>query len=787
MTDTVRPGAKTDKVAELSDILRVTKGTTTGEGPADTDRSVDIEAVIVLTKADTDIGKVLDSSNRTDESSAELTDKIAASRAAENDTNLTVQSIVDLAKSETDEADEIDVDASGFSGVLSTADDNVQKALDTTDAHTHPITEDVDYDGHGIDNVSGVQFASGSEVTWNDDFKTINIPTGLGPINQAGQETYVIFYNDSGEDIADSSILRPYQAVTIGSEEIPTLRKAKSDAHSTAEGTILMATMLVPDGTLGVATKFGRVSSVNTLGMNPGADLYISTITAGAFTDVRPEFPDYAIKIGGVLKVHETAGEIIFSQSTRIADTFHNCWDGCIRESINFYTDSDGVAITGSLTNKDPARDLTLIFSDGFTTFDTTPAATLVLTAGTDINPQTNYVFIDFATKTLQLSTSSWPTAEHVKVAEIALQSIATTKLKGAKRNQNWNDHIKSEGDNGHLLHITERLRQMNSQWDSGCEGSAIEAPAGADIYIKNTAGIVYQLHKQNFPILDMNPYVIDAVSQGSKTFTISDDGDLSSTFPNGRLIRVKNSTGNDRLYTVVSTVYSDPDFVITVSEAIPDATADGYIADDISIVNDFTTPYKSVSGFASITTDALGTSLVGRSFTVVVWGVMNKTNQACHLMGNVSAGTENTGGGAKMVEDSKNKSVYIIPKTFQGVGFLIARVTAINSGGILSVYDVEDLRGYVPNSSAGGGAGGTGVTTFLGLDDTPAAYTGFAGSEVRVNSTETALEVVLSKGDTASRPAANLIIGQFYFDTTLGIPIWHDGTNWIDATGTTV
>lgn len=28
---------------------------------------------------------------------------------------------------------------------------------------------------------------------------------------------------------------------------------------------------------------------------------------------------------------------------------------------------------------------------------------------------------------------------------------------------------------------------------------------------------------------------------------------------------------------------------------------------------------------------------------------------------------------------------------------------------------------------------------------------------------------------------------GSMVFDTTLGIPIWHDGTNWIDATGTTV
>jgi hypothetical protein len=41
--------------------------------------------------------------------------------------------------------------------------------------------------------------------------------------------------------------------------------------------------------------------------------------------------------------------------------------------------------------------------------------------------------------------------------------------------------------------------------------------------------------------------------------------------------------------------------------------------------------------------------------------------------------------------------------------------------------------------------------------------------------------------GTTANRPTQNLQIGQFYFDTTLGYPIWYDGTDWVDATGTVV
>ena len=45
----------------------------------------------------------------------------------------------------------------------------------------------------------------------------------------------------------------------------------------------------------------------------------------------------------------------------------------------------------------------------------------------------------------------------------------------------------------------------------------------------------------------------------------------------------------------------------------------------------------------------------------------------------------------------------------------------------------------------------------------------------------------VPSSGTTANRPIDVLQVGQFYFDTTLGIPIWYNGTVWKNASGTTV
>jgi len=41
--------------------------------------------------------------------------------------------------------------------------------------------------------------------------------------------------------------------------------------------------------------------------------------------------------------------------------------------------------------------------------------------------------------------------------------------------------------------------------------------------------------------------------------------------------------------------------------------------------------------------------------------------------------------------------------------------------------------------------------------------------------------------GTTALRPTDYLEVGQTYFDITLGIPIWWDGSDWVNASGTVV
>jgi hypothetical protein len=429
--------------------------------------------------------------------------------------------------------------------------------------------------------------------------------------------------------------------------------------------------------------------------------------------------------------------------------------DGAVVDTADVQVSSNGSTITMSV-ERDGGGDLVVQLNEGKNyILDTTPAATITLTAGTDSNPQLNYVYVTESggTVSLQKSTSSFPdnSVSYAPIGTFFAQSASTTQSSGVLKLHAWTDHMGN--GRGHLSHLNERWRQENASHDTGTEGSVVidATPTPDDVYAKNTSGYVYQLHRQAFPLFDMTQYDIDAVNTTNETFTISDDGDLTSAFPDGRFINVNNSTGNDGLYTVSSTVYSAPDFTITVGEDVTSAVADGTIGDDIHVVNDPVDPYDDILNLNTQTSDALGVSLSNRSFSFVHWGVQNETDSPSHIMLNLPVCSYTRLAPDNAVQDADNCSVYDIPKAFRGVGFLIARYTfqLDATGNIWTLYDTEDLTGKVPNNVAGGGGGGGGgVSTFLGLTDTPSSYSGMGEYLVRVAGGETALEFFDKLGD---------------------------------------
>lgn len=489
------------------------------------------------------------------------------------------------------------------------------------------------------DLLGGLNLAGSTAVTWNEDFKTINIPTGTGSTLQVGQEFYFLIHNDTGIQINNGQILKPVNVFTVGTEAIITIILAKADNHETCSGTLFVATSDIAIGAVGMGTRLGRAGGLNTLGCTPGADLWVSATVAGGFTEIRPSFPNYSISVGGVLVIDETNGQVAVSFQRRVEDTILDAWDGSMRENFDFLVASDGATITGSLT-KSSGGDLTLMFSDGFTILDTTPGRETTLTPGTDTVPVLNYIYILKSDKILTVSTIGWPVLEHAKIAQVHLYSAALTQTDGALINHNWNDHVKSEDDNGHLVHITERLRQYPAQWNSGVQltSTLIGASTPDDLFISVTDGDVYQLHKHDFDALDTQ-------------------------------------------------------------------------AGDFAYVhNHFTTKYLKVTNLNVLILDSEGVTLNNRSFSFVVWGVVNKSGEQNHLMVNIPSGSYAFNSPSNALEDSNNFAVYTIPNEFTGTGFLISRLVLTYKNDVWTVENEIDLRGTFPNTTAGAGGSAIGI-----------------------------------------------------------------------------
>jgi len=543
-------------------------------------------------------------------------------------------------------------------------------SLEQARAQANILSGDIDFNNNNINNLTDLNFTNGGPINWNTKYHTINVPTGDGSINKVGLDTMFDVHNATGGTLLKGTVVYPNGTSTLG---VSNVSKAIADTHVTISSQLGVIAHDILDGDDGHVMVQGVLDPINTTGFTEGP-IYLSATIAGTLTSVKPLYPNYEVLIGVVDSVG-ISGVTTIDIAFNLQNTLSNFWNGTFRESFEFKVSVSGATITGTFTPKNGNVDTTMILSDGFSLLDTSPGATVELIAGTDTIPQMNYVYIPQSTKVLTVSTSGFPATEHIRVAEVFLQSAANTLSLGALKNHNFNDHIQGSDNQGHLTHITERLRTLHATWDSGTEGSAIGLPA--NLYVQVTGGVVYQLHKQQFP---------------------------SSSMP----------------------------------------------TDDIHIINDFTTPYLTLTDLKGITSDALGTSLGDSSFSLVIWGVANKTGERSHIMCNLPIGTYSKNTPELAISDSLGNSVYTIPRAFRGTGFLIARFTFKINNTVWTLEDTEDLRGKSPNTSAGGiSGGGSLITSFLGLLDTPTSFAGQGGTTVKVNSTEDALEFVPFTGLT--------------------------------------
>lgn len=325
-------------------------------------------------------------------------------------------------------------------------------------------------------------------------------------------------------------------------------------------------------------------------------------------------------------------------------DTNLHVWQSSFLEQHDFTITEAGGTVTGNL-EKEGTGDLTMYFSDEFTVLDcTAPLCTVDLTAlvGTDASPAEAFVYIPQSTKTLTAA-ASWPAAsvEHIRVANLVLQSAVTTGTDGALQNRNWNDFAFGITDpRGHGLHITQNLRANHAKWLSGVALSVTGDGTGT-ITLDNSAGVISQLHEQTFPALDM--------------------------------------AGADDIHIVNQVVDEGGNYETSVN-----------------LVADVT---HFVDG-----TDAGTAFTVNRYFNVVIWGVQNRTGETSHLMLNLPTGqyTGQSSATADVSNFSVRSIPSAFTGTGFLIGELTFRLTG--GGSTWTLVEEKSLLGITPGTTAGGG-----------------------------------------------------------------------------------
>lgn len=181
-------------------------------------------------------------------------------------------------------------------------------------------------------------------------------------------------------------------------------------------------------------------------------------------------------------------------------------YNGTIKEEFDALVTSDGATVTMTLTNA-VSGDLTLQYSDGDTTFDVSEDGTIALTAGSDVSPTENFIYIlQSAKSTLVKSISDWPETEHTKIGYYLVPSAGFVQSNGTYINQNWNDDLTGTDLMGDMAHVGEKLRRLSASYFSGIDGNGTQGyltPTASNVEFKSTGGIIYQKHKHTFSAVD--------------------------------------------------------------------------------------------------------------------------------------------------------------------------------------------------------------------------------------------------------------------------------------------
>lgn len=205
-----------------------------------------------------------------------------------------------------------------------------------TASYVNPLFQDVIITGsltvsgsNSVVNLQELQFdtehsASGhstGRIYWDDNNKTFTGDMQGSDVRlQIGQEEHVYVFNNSGVTINNGDAVRISGANGANVTVTKAVSGIRSFKAAIEQDQILgLATEQIADNRSGYITTFGSVRDLDTSAFSEGDILYLSQVTSGSYTNVRPPAPNFEARVGVVQIANATEGVVLVN---RLEPTF---------------------------------------------------------------------------------------------------------------------------------------------------------------------------------------------------------------------------------------------------------------------------------------------------------------------------------------------------------------------------------------------------------------------------------------------------------------------------------